>query len=120
MEDIQVVRSASCRSLSGGSTINYEIGSKGENRYIRISSNSAGGFYCRDWIPLADIQAILAGSAKLTSKTLLPLYVGKSANSPGFLLAALNHEKITETAPATPEIPKPAKEKKSKTTGPEE
>jgi hypothetical protein len=125
-EEIQIVRSGATLSLSGQSTITYDIGSKGEDQYVRISGNSASGLFCKDWISLADIQQLLEGSAKVTSKTLQPVYAGKSANSPGFLLAALVHEKLCTTgndttgkesvpAETSPEVPlqkKPAKVKK--------
>ncbi len=117
-EQIQVVRTASCPSLSERSTITYEIGSKGDSQYIRLSANSAGGLFCKEWVDFANILPLLAGSPNLTSKTLQPVYAGKSANSPGFLLAALIHEQLCTTgkdstpAPPTPPQKKPAKAKK--------
>lgn len=124
-EEIQVSRTASCLSLSGRSTISYELGNKGESQWIRLSANSAGGLYSKIWLPLADIQKLLAGSTSVTSKTLQPLYAGKSANSSGFLLAALIHEKMAvgkdttpkdsipaETLPAIPPQKKPTKKTK--------
>jgi len=121
-EEIQVVRSASCPSLSGRSNITYEVGSKGDSQYIRLSGNSAGGIYCKEWVSMADIQPLLAGSPSIKSKTLKPLYAGRSSNSPGFLLAALVHENLcaigkeTDPAKSTPEAPpqkKPSKIKKN-------
>jgi len=107
-EEIQVVKAASCPSLSKASTITYEIGSKGDCQYIRLVGNSAGGLFCRDWISMADIKQLLSGSPKLTSKTLQPLYVGKSSNSPGFLLAAIVHEnQNTAGNDSTPAVPRP-------------
>ena len=118
-EEIQVVRTASCPSLSARSTITYEIGSKGENQYIRLSGNSAGGLFCKEWVPLSEIQQLLAGSPNLTSKTLQPLYAGKSSNSPGFLLACVINENLAEKDrspadhdPESPSQKKPAKAKK--------
>jgi len=117
--EIQVVRTASCPSISGRSTISYEIGSLGDSQYIRLSGNSAGGIFCKDWVPMADIQKLLSGNSSITSKTLQPVYAGKSANSPGFLLAALVHEKLCttgkDTTPteATPTNPDTSPQKKS-------
>ena len=96
-DEIQVVRTASCPSLSVRSTISYEIGSLGDSQYIRLTGNTAGGIFCKDWVAMAVIKQLLTGNPSITSKTLLPVYAGKSANSPGFLLAALVHEKMCST-----------------------
>lgn len=127
-EEIQVTRSTSCPSLSGRSTITYDIGGKGDCQYIRLSGNSAGGIFCKEWVSMADIHQLLTGLPCVTSKALKPLYAGKSANSPGFLLSAIVHENLctiekdsihTETAITTsaPDIPpqkRPAKARKDK------
>lgn len=114
-EEIQVTRTASCPSLSGRSTITYEVGSKGDSQYIRLSGNSAGGIYCKDWVPMAEIHQLLAGCTNIASTTLKPLYAGRSSNSPGFLLAALVHEKKCPTGKPTTAIPEiPPKKKSSK------
>jgi hypothetical protein len=114
-EEIKVIKTASCPSLSERSTISYEIGSKGDRQYIRLSGNSAGGLYSKDWISVSEINKLLAGSPKLTSKTLQPLYDGKSSNSPGFLLACIINEKFGEknntTAESSPETPPQKKSK---------
>jgi len=64
---------------------------------IRHTGNAAGGIFCKDWISMLDIQQLLSGNPSITSKTLQPVFAGKSANSPGFLLAALVHEKMCTT-----------------------
>jgi hypothetical protein len=123
-EEIKVVRTASCLSLSGRSTISYEFGSLGDSQYIRLSGNSAGGIFCKGWLAMADIQPLLSGNP--SSKTLQAVYAGKSTNSPGFLLAALVHENLcttgkdsTETAPskkAPTETETPPKKKSARKT----
>lgn len=110
--EIQATKTASCPSLSGKSTITYDIGSQGDSQYIRLSGNSAGGLFCKLWIPLTDIQKLLSGSPKLTSKTFQPLYAGKSANSPGFLLACVFQERLAERPTADP-VPSPLPQKES-------
>ncbi len=119
-EEIKVIKTASCPSLSGSSTITYEIGSRGDSQYIRLSGNSGGGLFCRDWISIADIQQLLSGSAKITSKTLHPVYAGKSANSPGFLLGCVLHEKIVDPFPGEPPSDSQRQKKTSKKQKPEE
>jgi hypothetical protein len=92
-----------------------EIGSKGDSQYICLAGNSAGGLFCKDWVSMAVIQPLLSGCPNLTSKTLQPVYAGRSSNSPGFLLAALVHEKVCTTGTgkeiSVSEVPpkKPAK-----------
>jgi hypothetical protein len=116
--EIQLTRSASCDSLSGkGTIITYEVGISGDCKYFRLVSCTSSAKFCKDWISMVDIQQLLAGSPNLTSKTLQPVYAGKSANSPGFMLAALVHEKLCSTgketsAPEGPPQKKPAKARK--------
>ena len=117
-EQIQVVRSGACPSLSGRSTITYDIGTLGDSQQIRISGNSGGGLFCKEWVAVADVQPLLSGNPSVTSKTLQPLYAGKSANSPGFLLAAIVKEKLCNNpntdSPSKPvKVKTPAKLKKS-------
>ncbi len=116
-EEIQVVRSGSCQSLSERSTINYDIGSQGDSQYIRLSGNSGSGLYCKEWVSIAAIKQLLSGTPSITSKALQPLFLGRSTNSPGFLLATIVNEKLcsipTKSAPEAPQS-KPSKVKKSK------
>jgi hypothetical protein len=134
-EEIKVVRKESCPSLSGSSTISYEIGSKGDCQYIRLAGNSAGGIFCKNWISMVDIQQLLLGISSVTSKTFQSVYVGKSSNSPGFIAACVINEKLanrketipvkkvsTKTAKAAPVTTpqKKASKGKSKNTPPEQ
>ena len=117
-EQIQVVRSTECPSLSGKSDLTYEIGILGEVQYIRLIGNSAGGLFCKGWIAMADVQVLLAGSPNVTSKTLQPLYAGRSSNSPGFLIACIINEKMaagkdTNDTHPTKSVPSVPPQKKS-------
>jgi hypothetical protein len=47
-------------------------------------------------VPYSAVQAILVKAPFITSFTLRSLYVGKSTNSPGFLLAALKAEELVK------------------------
>lgn len=121
-EEISSIRTESCPSLSGRSTITYEIGTKGDSQYIRLIGNSAGGLFCKDWVAMADIQALLAGCPTVTSKTLQPLYAGRSSNSPGFLVACIINEKMAtgkdtnDIHPTTPAPSIPPKKTAKKVT----
>jgi hypothetical protein len=78
--------------------LTYHIGSLPDGEvYLRVHSNTGGGFFSQEWIALADILTALKkrpeGKA-ITSILLNSLLRGKSANTPGFLLAVLLHEKV--------------------------
>ncbi|EJN8561013.1 hypothetical protein NR080_003920 [Vibrio alginolyticus] len=57
--------------------------------YIRISGNQGGGLYCRRWIPLKDITAVLdvQGDKPFKSSVLKCVFSGQSANNAGFMAA---------------------------------
>ncbi|MBY8274760.1 hypothetical protein KW532_14400 [Vibrio fluvialis] len=69
----------------------YEIAiHQGEKElYIRISGNQGGGLYCRSWIPLKDITAVLnvQGDKPFKSSVLKCVFSGQSANNAGFMAA---------------------------------
>jgi hypothetical protein len=99
---IRIVKIASCHSLSGKSTLKYNVGCTPDSKiYFRVFENSGGGFFSHEWISLAAIQKALdkANSDKeLTSFLLYPLFSGRSQNSPGFLLAAVKAEGLVQAS----------------------
>lgn len=120
-EQPEVTKTATCPSLSGASTLTYEVGTTEEDTYYRVVGNSAAGLFCKDWIPLSQITPLLTNST-ITSGTLKDLYEGRSNNSAGFLLGVLKAEGLvrqvegksfhyTATTTAPEKIPK--KNKKS-------
>lgn len=92
---IAITKTATCPSLSGSSTLTYEVGTTEEDTYYRVVGNSAAGLFCNDWIPLSQITPLLTNST-ITSATLKELYEGKSSNSKGFLLAVLKAEGLVQ------------------------
>ena len=90
---IRVLKIASCPSLSGKSTLTYELGCTSDSEIqIRIKANSGGGFFSQEWISLKSIEEVLAKTAAgtpLTTTALLPIFSGRSVNTAGFLLAVL-------------------------------
>jgi hypothetical protein len=94
---VKVINSATCLSLSGKSNITYQVGTDPDsNIYLRIYENSGGGFYSREWVPLAEVQKLIDAAPKdrpLSSWSLHQLFRGKSVNTPAFFMAALVHEK---------------------------
>jgi hypothetical protein len=94
---VKVLHSATCMSLSGKSNITYQIGGDEDaNVYLRIHSNTGGGFFSPEWVSLSEVQKFIEAAPKdtpLSSWSLHPLFRGKSVNTPAFLMAALVHEK---------------------------
>ena len=97
---IRVIKTAICKSLSGKSDLTYHLGLDEEsNLLLRVFANSGSGYFSQEWVPYSAIQSILAKLPFITSFSLRALYVGKSTNSPGFLLASLLNEKLVQTNP---------------------
>ena len=97
---ITLLRKASCKSLEGRGTLNYELGNNdSKSLYWRISQNSGGGFFSNEWIPFSAIRSVLesrSADTPLTSLALRGLFKGKSANNPSFLLATLVAEGVVK------------------------
>jgi hypothetical protein len=54
---IQVVRDGSCPSLSGKSTLTYEVGAgPAADVYLRIRKNSGAGYFSTDWVAWEAIE----------------------------------------------------------------
>ena len=96
--NMRVLKTATCKTLSGKSTLTYQIGCLPDSViHLRISKNSGGGYFSDEWIAFEAVQEALrddAEGAAITSIRLTPLFKGKSVNTPSFLLAALKHLKL--------------------------
>ena len=90
----RVLKTATCPSLSGKTTLTYEIGANGAEILARVTRSSGSGTFSKDWVALSRIHAALEknGAKPITLATLGPLFRGLSANTAGFLLAVLKHE----------------------------
>lgn len=92
---VRILKTGTCPSLSGKSTLTYQVGSNDKGDVLfAISGNSSAGYYSKDWVSMPTIASLLdkAKARPLTCMTLLPLFKGKSINTPGFLLAVLKQE----------------------------
>lgn len=91
IDPIEVVHAGECLSVSGRSTLDFEIGRHKEDGtlHLRIAGNSGKGMHCRDWASASAIQDIVLGEGELTAKSFHDLHPGKSINTGGFVLAAL-------------------------------
>ena len=94
----RIIKIATCPTCSGKATLTYHFGCDDNKQvYIRIIANSGGGFFSDEWIKLADIQTALESAPfPLSSFPLIKLFIGKSVNTPGFLLAVLKHEGLVK------------------------
>jgi len=99
---IQVVESGSCPTLTGGSTLGFDVGrDTNSTLFLRIRSNSAQGKFNKHWFPLSSLMDAL-GSAKgpITSGTLRTTVCKRvSANQGGFLLAVFAHKGLVQRLP---------------------
>jgi hypothetical protein len=90
---VQILTDGTCPTSSGKSTLGYQIGVDDSGAILlRVSSNDGGGFFSNEWISYPDIQAAINDWPEdqgITSMTFRKIFRGKSANTPGFLIAIL-------------------------------
>ena len=92
---LNIIQTSKCQTISNKSALTYNIGVDDEdNIFIRIASNTGGGYFSNEWVSLDHIISILqdVSGEHITSINLIPLFKGKSVNTPGYLLAVLLKE----------------------------
>lgn len=93
---IRILKISTCPTLSGRSQLTYQVGNDTESTvHIKVSQNSGNGQFNANWVSLSAIEKLLAGhpaDKPMTSSAMLPVFRGKSSNSPAFLFAALKAE----------------------------
>jgi len=101
--DMKVLKTATCKTLSGKSTLAYQIGCEPDSSiHLRITKNSGGGFFSDEWIAVDDMLRVLKDRPKespVMSHFLTPLLKGKSSNTSGFIIAVLSHLKLIRPLP---------------------
>jgi hypothetical protein len=97
------LKETTCPTSSGKSTLTYQVGVDDSGAIqLRVSSNDGGGFFSNEWVTLTGIQTALTewpDDQGVTSMTLRKIFRGKSANTPGFLIAVLCAEGLLEPMP---------------------
>ncbi|MDO9050882.1 MAG: hypothetical protein Q7U70_05275 [Methylotenera sp.] len=95
---MRIIKIASCLTCSGKANLTYHFGCTKDNQvHIRIVFNSGGGFFSEEWVPLkATLAALDKASHPVTAIPFINLFIGKSVNTPGFLLAVLKHEGLVK------------------------
>lgn len=105
-ESVTILKTGTCPSLSGKSTLTYNIGANAAAEIqFQLLANDGGGYFNNDWIPFIGIQEVLdqlPNSQEITSGTMRSIYPSKSTNSPGFLLAVLKSIGIVQTSKSNP------------------
>lgn len=104
---IRIIKIGTCKSLSAKSDLTYHVGhavnddNLGEagasdyNIQFRIYANSAPGYFSNEWVSMSRIQQVfdtIPAGQPISSFALFPIFKGRSQNTPGFLLAALQQE----------------------------
>ena len=91
----KIIKTATCKSSSGQSTLTYNIGKAGSDIKFQIEANTGTGFFSKEWISLKAIQEAIT-KEPFTSTVLYPLFQGKSINTPSFMLAVLLNEGLVK------------------------
>ena len=101
---MRIIKNATCSSSSGKSQITYHIGiSKDKEIFLRVYANSGNGYFSSEWVSIHCIQdALEQGHKPLTSFALQALYLGKSVNTPAFLMVAIENEGLIQHDPENP------------------
>jgi len=101
VEAINILKTATAKKLNPNldGELEYQIALFDDALHLRISANSSGGFFSKEWIPLERIEQCLdpSFSAETDLKSTLLKNVfekGKSSNNAGFLCACLRAEQI--------------------------
>ncbi len=77
---LRIIKIGTCSSLTGKSTLGYHIGCNDQAEIcFRMASNTGGGYFSPNWIPLNAILSAMEQAPKpLTSFALMPLFAGKT------------------------------------------
>ena len=82
MTEMKILKTAECPSLSGNSTLNYQIACNNDNEvHVALTGNTGKGIFNKDWFGLEEIHSLLANQEKVTSGSLHELFDGRSSNS---------------------------------------
>ncbi|MDP3815785.1 hypothetical protein [Pseudomonas sp.] len=89
-EQFCVLKEGSCASLTGRSTLSYQLATLGESGlHLRLTGNTGTGFFSKDWMPCSMIEQLIIGATELTSTSFKTIFPNKSVNTGGFVVAVL-------------------------------
>ena len=100
-QKMRIIKTGECPSLSGQSTLTYQIGLEGDKKvFLSLTGNSGKGIFNRDWFDIEEISSLLSSQKKpITSGSLHGLFENRSSNSAGFILAVLLKEGLLKISP---------------------
>jgi len=94
---MRILKIATCKSLSGKSTLTYHIGCDDASAiHFRLWANSGKGMFSTMWVSSAAISKLLAKSERISSASLQPLFQNTSKNNCGFTLAIIQAEGLID------------------------
>lgn len=99
---IRIIKKSTCPKLSSRARgeLTYHIGHdiKAKSLLFRVTANTGGGYFSKEWIALDDIVSTIDEQNSDTFKAIIfiPLYASKGANNHGFLAASLRAESVLE------------------------
>ncbi len=95
---IRVLKEGSCPSLTGRSTLGYELGLDDQSElYLRLVSNTGSGFFSKEWVACSVIEQLITGASELTSTSFKALFPHKSVNTGGFVMAVVKALGLIQT-----------------------
>ena len=94
---IEVLKTATCPSLSGRSKLVYQFGRSPDGRLrVRIVKNSSTGCFSEEWFDVGalwrELDASSPGGGPVTSGDVAKAFSGRSQNTAGFVFAAMKAE----------------------------
>jgi len=99
---MRIIKLSKTPSLSKKSILTYSISTSPDGElFFKIISNDGGGFWNAEFVSLGSIQKVtqdIPFEKPITSYVLHPLFKGKSVNTPAFLMAVLQAEKLVQPA----------------------
>lgn len=106
VDPIEVIFTGECLSLSGRSTLTFEVGQHTEDGtfHHRISSNSGGGMFSKQWVSASILQDIFVGATELNSKSFQTAFGQTSVNTAGFCLSSLKELGLIEVDPCNARV----------------
>lgn len=97
---IRILKTGTCPNLSESATLGYMVGCTADSKIqLRVHSNTGSGYFSREWVSLDAVSKALDKCPKdkpLNAYWLGSLFVGKSINTPSFLMAVLLAEGLVE------------------------
>ena len=89
-EIMRTIKTGSCSSLSGRTTLTYHVGWLEAKISFRLHENSSGGLFSKEWVSLDRLD--IEEGKPISATSIQALFSGRSANTGGFLLAVLLNE----------------------------